>query len=84
MAEIWVKQLYQIKYSTNHKPIHGGQRVCEENNELELEKNENLGEIFCGERINLERLYKKSDTTDWSDFDYKNSLQHKGNSTVSI
>ena len=58
--------------------------MCEENNELELEKKRNLGEIFCGERINLERLYKKSDTTDWSDFDYKDSLQHKGNSTVSI
>ena len=32
------------KLSTNHKPIHGGQRVCEENKleELELEKNEIL------------------------------------------
>ena len=58
--------------------------MYEENNELELEKNRKLGEIFCGERINLERLYKKSDTTDWSDFDYKDSSQHKGNSTVNI
>ena len=43
-----------------HKPqaIHGGQRVCEENNELklELEKKRNLGEVFCGESINFERL----------------------------
>ena len=70
-----------------HKPqaIHGGQRVCEENNELELEeKKQNLGEIFCGERTEFERLQKNSDATDWSDFDYKDSLQHKGNSTVSI
>ena len=69
-----------------HKPqaIHGGQRVCEENNELELEKKRNLGEVFCGERTEFERLQKNSDTTDWSDFDYKDSLQHKGNSTVSI
>ena len=70
-----------------HKPqaIHRGQRVCEENNELELEeKKRNLGEIFCGERTEFERLQKNSDATDWSDFDYKDSLQHKGNSTVSI
>ena len=71
-----------------HKPqaIHGGQRVCEENNELELglEKKQNLDEVFCGERTEFERLQKNSDTTDWSDFDYKDSLQHKGNSTVSI
>ena len=59
--------------------------MCEENNELELEeKKRNLGEIFCGERINFQRLYKKSDATDWSDIDYKDSSQHKGNSTVSI
>ena len=60
--------------------------MCEENNELELEeeKKRNLGEIFCGERINFQSLYKKSDATDWSDIDYKNSSQHKGNSTVSI
>ena len=67
-----------------HKPqaIHGGQRVCEENNELELEleeKKRNLGEVFCGERTEFERLQKNSDTTDCSDFDYKDSLQHKGN-----
>ena len=72
-----------------HKPqaIHGGQRVCEENNELELEleeKKRNLDELFCGERTKFERLQKNSDTTDWSDFDYKDSFQHKGNSTVSI
>ena len=71
-----------------HKPqaIHGGQRVCEENNELELEleKKWNLGEVFCGERTEFERLQKNSEATDWSDFDYKDSLQHKGNSTVSI
>ena len=32
-----------------HEPqaIHGGQRVCEENNELELEERKrNLGEVF--------------------------------------
>ena len=62
--------------------------MCEENNELELEeeKKRNLDEvhIFCGERTEFERLQKNSDTTDWSDFDYKDSLQHKGNSTVSI
>ena len=63
--------------------IHGGQRVCEENIELELEK-KNLDEVFCSERTEFERLQKNSDTTDWSDFDYKDSLQHKGNSTVSI
>ena len=71
-----------------HKPqaIHGGQWVCEENNELELEleKKRNLGEVFCSERTEFERLQKNSDTTDWSDFDYKDSLQHKGDSTVSI
>ena len=72
-----------------HKPqaIHGGQRVCKENNELELEleeKKRNLDEVFCGERTEFEKLQKNSDTTDWSDFDYKDSLQHKGNSTVSI
>ena len=54
--------------------------MCEENNELELEgKKRNLGE-----RTEFERLQKNSDATDWSDFDYKDSLQHKGNSTVSI
>ena len=62
--------------------------MCEENNELELEleeeKKRNLDEVFCGERTEFERLQKNSDTTDWSDFDYKDSLQHKGNSTVSI
>ena len=71
-----------------HKPqaIHGGQRVCEENKlELELEeKKRNLGEVFCGERTEFERLQKNSHTTDRSDFDYKDSLQHKGISTVSI
>ena len=52
--------------------------MCEENNELELEeKKRNLGEVFCGERT--ERLQKNSDTTDWSDFDYKDSSQYKGN-----
>ena len=60
--------------------------MCEENNELELEieKKRNLGEVFCGKRTEFERLQKNSDTIDWSDFDYKDSLQHKGNSTVSI
>ena len=60
--------------------------MCEENNELELEeeKKRNLDEVFCGERTEFERLQKNSDATDWSDFDYKDSLQHKGNSTVSI
>ena len=56
--------------------------MCEENNELELEleeKKRNLDEVFCGERTEFERLQKNSDTTDWSDFDYKDSLQHKGN-----
>ena len=43
------------KLSTNRKPIHGGQRVCEEN-KLELEKKQNLAEIFCGERVDFERL----------------------------
>ena len=41
------------RYTVIHKSqaIHGGQRVCEENNELELEeKKRNLGEVFCGER----------------------------------
>ena len=57
--------------------------MCEENNELE-EKKRNLGEIFCGERTEIERLQKNSDATEWSDFDYKDSLQHKSNSTVSI
>ena len=56
--------------------------MCEENNELELEEEKN--EIFCGERTEFERLQKNSDATDWSDFDYKDSLQHKGNSTVNI
>ena len=61
--------------------------MCEENKlelELELEKKRNLGEVFCGERTEFERLQKNSHTTDRSDFDYKDSLQHKGNSTVSI
>ena len=64
--------------------------MCEENNELELEleleeeKKRNLDEVFCGERTEFERLQKNSDNTDWSDFDYKDSLQHKGNSTISI
>ena len=53
--------------------------MCEENIELELEKKQNLGEVFCGERTEFERLQKNSDTTDWSDFDYKDSSQHKGN-----
>ena len=57
--------------------------MCEEN-KLELEKKRNLGEVFCGERTEFERLQKNSHTTDRSDFDYKDSLQHKGNSTVSI
>ena len=57
--------------------------MCEEN-KLELEKKRNLGETFCGERIDFERLDKSSEATDWSDFDYKDSSQHKGNSTVSI
>ena len=37
------------KLSTNRKPIHGGQRVCEENKleELELEKNEILLKYFA-------------------------------------
>ena len=34
------------KLSTNRKPIHGGQRVCEEN-KLELEKNETLLKYFA-------------------------------------
>ena len=59
--------------------------MCEENKLEELEKKKrNLGEIFCGERTEFERLQKNSHTTDRSDFDYKDSLQHKGNSTVSI
>ena len=58
--------------------------MCKENNELELEKKPNLGEVFCGERTEFETLQKNSEATDWSDFDYKDSLQHKGNSTVSI
>ena len=58
--------------------------MCEENKLEELEKKRNLGEIFCGERTEFERLQKNSHTTDRSDFDYKDSLQHKGNSTVSI
>ena len=62
--------------------------MCEENKleelELELEKKRNLGEVFCGERTEFERLQKNSHTTDRSDFDYKDCLQHKGNSTVSI
>ena len=76
-----------INYFTNRKLIHGDQRVCEENKlelELELEKKRNLGEVFCGERTGFERLQKNSHATDRSDFDYKDSLQHKGNSTVSI
>ena len=54
--------------------------MCEENNELELEseleeeKERNLDEVFCGERTEFERLQKNSGTTDWSDFDYKDSL----------
>ena len=40
--------------------------MCEENNELELEKKRNLGEVLCGERTEFERLQKNSDTTDWS------------------
>ena len=55
--------------------------MCEEN---KLEKKRNLGEIFCGERTEFERLQKNSHTTDRSDFDYKDCLQHKGNSIVSI
>ena len=60
--------------------------MCEENNELELEleKKRNLDEVFCGERTEFERLQRNSGTTDWNDFDYKDFLQHKGNSTVSI
>ena len=59
--------------------------MCEENKlELELEKKGSLGEVFCGERTEFERLQKNSEATDRSDFDYKDSLQHKGNSTVSI
>ena len=61
--------------------------MCEENKlelELELEKKRNHGEVFCGERTEFERLQKNSEATDRSDFDYKDSLQHKGNSTVSI
>ena len=59
--------------------------MCEENKlELELEKKRNLDEVFCGERTEFERLQKNSHATNRSDFDYKDSLQHKGNSTVSI
>ena len=39
---------------------------------------------FAVKGTELERLQKNSHTTDRSDFDYKDSLQHKGNSTVSI
>ena len=45
------------------------------------EKKQNLGEVFCGERTEFERLQKNSHTTDRSDFDYKDSLQHKGKAT---
>ena len=42
----------------NHKlQVHA--RVCKEHRELE--KKQNLVEIFCGERINFERLWKNSD-----------------------
>ena len=47
--------------------------------QLELEKKRNLGEVFCGERTEFERLQKNGEATDWSDFGYKDSLQHKGN-----
>ena len=46
MAEILEKHVsISNELSTNRKPIHGGQRVCEEN-KLELEKKRNLGETF--------------------------------------
>ena len=42
--------------------------MCEENKlELEEEKKRNLGEVFCGERTEFERLQKNSHTTDRSD-----------------
>ena len=46
-------------------------RVCEENRELE--KKRNLVEIFCGERIDFERLWKNSDTTVSDETRYKDS-----------
>ena len=43
-----------INEFTNRKLIHGGQRVCEENNELELEKkNEILVKYFVVKGLNL-------------------------------
>ena len=55
MAEILEKQVYQMNYLQTASPFTGAKRVCEEN-KLELEKKRNLGETFCGERINFERL----------------------------
>ena len=54
MAEIREKQV-RILNKLIHKSqaIHGGQRVCEENNELELEKNEILVKYFAVKGPNL-------------------------------
>ena len=52
-----------IPNKLNHK-LQAHARVCEENRELEKP---NLVEIFCGERIDFERLWKKNSDTNISD-----------------
>ena len=54
----------------NHK-LQAHARVCEENRELE--KKQNLVEIFCGQTIDFERLWKKSDTAVSDETRYKDS-----------
>ena len=48
-----------------------------------LEKNDCQGKHFAVKRSTLEGC-RRTVTADWSDFDYKDSSQRKGNSTVII
>ena len=58
MAEILEKQIYQINYPQTASPFTGAKGCAKKINklELEIEKKRNLGETFCGERIDFERL----------------------------
>ena len=63
--------------------------MCEENKcsvecRMYKKKKRNLDEVCMRVKVTVESVQKNSHTTDRSDFDYKDSLQHKGNSTVSI
>ena len=61
------------KLSTNRKPIHGGQRVCEENI-LELEKNEILLKYFAVKGSTLKGCRRT--VTIWIDPNFVTRILH--------